>query len=274
LGVSEIADAAHFLDKPGAFLPWLTSLWRDLRRLVADASATKEERELLHLIEYAASRHGDVLLSAADLDELDDRLDDLLGDSEVLRWNTLVMPLALSTLRAERPDPAAFAASAESALGHAQVVTLEASGSLLEAWMETQRAALASIADEVAIEAAVALDAVGPSVLTSPDVPPEVAEAFGGALRAGLCTLAIARAIEQRVNVEPWLAHALVARFIAGVRAHLRLLAALPGAQVPEAVLPLTERLDLKAIAERHRRARALAAKTFESGRRRLEGDA
>jgi hypothetical protein len=48
--VAEVANAALWLDQPGALLPWLTSLWRDLRRSVAEASATKEERELLHLI--------------------------------------------------------------------------------------------------------------------------------------------------------------------------------------------------------------------------------
>ena len=58
------------------------------------------------------------------------------------------------------------------------------------------------------------------------------------------------------------------------VRAHLRLLTALPGTDVPVAVLPAHERLDMDAIAERHRRARAHATTTFETARRRPEGDA
>jgi hypothetical protein len=177
-------------------------------------------------------------------------------------------------LRRAPTDGGAFAASAEPAVGLAQVRALESSGPLFRAWIAAQRDALSNIPDEALSEAAASLDAVGPSVLTSAEVPPELASALGGALRAGLCALAIARAIEQGVTLEPWLARALVERFIVGVHAHLCLLAALPGVAVPDTVLPVTERLDLDAIAERHRRARVHATKTFESARRRLEGDA
>lgn len=273
-GVTEIANAQSFADHPGAFLPWLVSVWRDLRRLVAEATATKQERELLHLVEYAASHHGGLILSASDLDDLDDRLDELLGDPAVWRWNALAMPLALGISRSVPLDPAVFAESTTSALGLAQARELEASAPLLTAWLETQRAALVALPEEVANEAASALDAMGPRLLTSPEVPPEVAAALEGGLRAGLCTLAIARAIEQGGGVEPWLARGLVDRFLAGVRAHLRLLAAFSGADVPVDVLPAHERLDMHAITERHGRARAQAARIFETGRRRLEGDA
>lgn len=93
--------------------------------------------------------------------------------------------------------------------------------------------------------------------------------ALAGAFRAGLVLLALGRAAESAESIEPWLALALVERFVAGVHAHLRLLAAYPGVSVPDDVLPAEDRLDLARIFERHARARAHADRSYEAARAR-----
>lgn len=261
-------------DAPGGFLPWLTSLRRDLRHLVANTTATKEERELLLLLDYAASHHGDVLLAADDVDDLDDRLDDLLRRPDVFHWHVLAARLARPLLRREPVRADRFAETAGPAIGAGQVRALEAAAPLIDAYFRVQRELLARFAAEDADDAWNELEAVGPQILTSPDVPPEVAASLAGGLRAGLSMLGIARAVQQGTVVEPWLARELVERLVSGIRAHLRLLAAMPGAEVPESVLPVTERLDLAAIGERHRRARRYAERTFGAARSRLLRDA
>jgi len=223
---------------------------------------------------YAASAFGEPLLSANGVDDLDDRLDEMLGQDDVFHWNVLASQVAKQTLQ-EPIETSDFAAAAEPALGAEQVRELERAAPLLDAYFQTQRAVLAALSPEEVDEARRQMNAVGPAVLTNPDVAPEVAASLAGGLQAGLCLLAVARAVlvEQR-RIPPWLSHALVERIVAGFRAHLRLLAVAPGADVPESVLPAVERLDLETITERHRRARAHAERTYVAARTRLLRDA
>ena len=72
---------------------------------------------------------------------------------------------------------------------------------------------------------------------------------------------------EQRV--EPWLARALIERFLESAKRHLRMLASIPGIAVDEAIVPHAERLDLAAIEKRHRRARDVAQRTLQAARMR-----
>lgn len=262
-------------DLPGSGLvPWLAALWRDLRRAVESATATKEERELLLLLDYAASKLGDVLLGATDLDDLDDRLDALLDDPDVFHWNALATRLA--SAMATRPAVAAeaFATACEPLVGPTPARELATAAPLLDAWVRAQRTVLATTDADATREAAHAVEALGPAILTSPTVPAEVSSALAGAFRAGLVLLALGRATESARSIEPWLALALVERLVAGVHAHLRLLAAYPGASVPDDVLPAAERLDLARIFERHARARAHADRSYEAARARLARDA
>lgn len=259
---------------PGSGLvPWLAALWRDLRRAVENATATKEERELLLLLDYAASKLGDVLLGATDLDDLDDRLDALLDDPDMFHWNALATRLA-SAMAARPAVPAqVFASACEPLVGPTPARLLADAAPLLDAWMRSQRMVLATDADTTS-QAVHAAEALGPAILTSPTVPAEVSSALAGAFRAGLVLLALGRAAESAKSIEPWLALAFVERFVAGVHAHLRLLAAFPGVSVPDDVLPASERLDLEHIFERHARARAHADRSYEAARARLARDA
>ncbi len=262
-------------DLPGSGLvPWLASLGRDLRRAVKSTTATKEERELLLLLDYAASKLGDQVLGATDLDDLDDRLDALLDDPDVFHWNALVTRLAVASLRRAPIEADVFTHAFEPVVGATPSRVLANAAPLLDAWLRAQRDGLMQIDAATATAATLAVEAMGPALLTSPSVPAEVAASMSGAFRAGLVTLALVRAFDAATALAPWLALALVERLVAGAREHLRLLAAFPGTTVSADVLPLAERLDLARISERHTRARAQAERTYEDARARIARDA
>jgi len=272
---TDVMSTDGLRELPGTGLvPWLAALWRDLRRAVENATATKEERELLLLLDYATSKLGDVLLGATDLDDLDDRLDALLDDPDVFHWNALATGLASAMVARPAVPAEAFASACEPLVGPTPARVLVNAAPLLDAWMRAQHMALSTIDADMTREAAHAVEALGPAILTSPTVPAEVSSALAGALRAGLVLLALERAAQSAKSIEPWLALALVERFVAGVHAHLRLLAAYPGVSVPEDVLPASDRLDLERIFARHARARAHANRSYEAARARLARDA
>lgn len=276
IGVTADALATDALrELPGSGLvPWLASFWRDLRRAVRSATATKEDRELLLLLDYGVSRLGDEVLDASDLDDLDDRLDVLLDDPDVFHWNALVTRLAVATLPQTAIEADAFTRACEPVLGVTPSRVLSNAAPLLDAWLRAQRDVLIQIDASTAEDAAHAVDAMGPALLTSPALPAEVAASMTGAFRAGLVTLALVRAMEVSEPLAPWLGLALVERLVAGAREHLRLLAAFPGTVVSAEVLPLAERIDLARISERHARSRAEASRTFDAARARHARDA
>ena len=79
--------------------------------------------------------------------------------------------------------------------------------------------------------------------------------------RAELVQLALIEAGLAGRALEPWLARALIERFIASVRQHLRFVAALVPDEVPETIVPVSERVDLREMERRHRATREVAAR-------------
>ena len=259
---AEIApiDATHF----AGVVPWLVSLWRKLRAAVEVHQATNEEQQVLHLIEYVTSAIGRPVLAASDADDLDDRLDSLVGSDALLASIQYLLAQHLTLFEtAEPPSTTRVAAAVGDALGAAQARLLTEAQPMLDAWLSAQRQGIARYATEMSTWAERRRDLD----LASPDVPAELAECMFHALRATVCIIAIAHAVIGEQRVEPWLARALTERFLESARQHLRMLASLPGVIVDDAIVPHTERLDLAAIEVRHRRARDVARRTLEAAR-------
>jgi hypothetical protein len=254
------------IDVGGSLLSALTSTWRQLRGAVSKVTATKEDRELLSLMEYAAARHGEGLLSATSVDDLDDRIDCLLASPEVSRLNAFLLRMVVPTMRREVVSFEEFAHAVEGALGEAQSRAIQAVNPVFDAWIGAEHALVAMVPEE-AIADAEAFAASAHDFLTSAEVPVEYASALASRLRAEFCLLAIASAVVRDVKVEPWLGRALVERLVEGARGHLRFLASVPGVDVPETVVPRSERLDFSAIEERHRCARARANESLNRAR-------
>jgi hypothetical protein len=249
-------------------VPWFASLWRALRTAREDRRATAEQRQVLHLIEYVVSSVGDPLLAAKDVDELDDRIDELIGSQEILGSLAILLARHIALFQTSRPMRAADLSTTivRERLGSAAANLLSMSLPVLDAWFAAQQQALAIIASPTETGS----NSFEFSV-TNPEIPAELAQCVFHSLRAGICIVALAYAIVADGEVEAWLADALTARLVESVRQHLRLLASFPEVVVDEALVPRAERFDLVAIEARHRRARAGAQRSLATARARLE---
>lgn len=199
---------------------------------------TRVRDERAEAAELAASHPGDLLLRATSADDLDDRLDALTGSFEA--W----LPTS---------DPPIDASAGRSAEER----------SLIDAWVDARRQ-VARLERDSGVT-------YGPGALpANPDLPVELERLIDQGLRAIGCHLALELARSEDRPVPAWLADALAHRLAAGARQHLRLLASLPGVTVDEAVIPEAERLDLAAIEDRHRRARAESQRSYERAQARI----
>lgn len=91
------------------------------------------------------------------------------------------------------------------------------------------------------------------SVLVDPNQPPEYVDALVGAFQATVCAMTLGAVVRHPDLAAPWLVHAIARRRHEGVLAYLRLLASIPGIDVPTDVIPLERRMNLPAIEKRHR---------------------
>ncbi|MBX3155003.1 MAG: hypothetical protein KF773_03310 [Deltaproteobacteria bacterium] len=247
-------------------LPWLSSLAKQLRTAVLGRTATNEERELLSLIEFAAVRFGGELLRAESLDDLDERLDELVGSPDAIHCTALLARLVPVANISEPVSTEDFADAVRERLGDAQVRLLVQSKRVIDAWLDAQLQVVALIAHEPPIES----ERIFAFSLASADIPTDAAEIIFNGLRASFCVLAIAQAMSTEQKVEPWLARALVECLVVSATTHLRMLASIPGVTVDEAIVPPSAKLDLNAIERRHERVRAAARRGLPDARRRL----
>jgi hypothetical protein len=246
--------------------PWLASLWRNLRAAVAQRAATKEEAQVLHLIEFVSARFGDPVVQASSIDDLDDQLDALVGSPDALHCTALLVQHIHLFEKSEPLSAAGFAKAVGENLGEAQGRVLSDEQQILDAWLDAQRQATRLVASHLPEES----ERVFELSLANPQIPAELAELIFHSLRAGFCSLAIVRLIASGSPVEPWLARALTIRLVASAKQHLRLLASLPGVTVEESIVPKPDRLDLEVLVERHHRARLASQRSLEQARTRL----
>jgi hypothetical protein len=242
----------------------LAPLWQPLRALAERPTATAEEEQALHLIEYLTSRFGAPLLAAGTLDELDDELDELVDSHDVLHCTALLTRYAALFERSETVSAARFADVVGESLGDEEGRAISDARQIMDAWLDAQRQAAALYAGRIED------DSGQLHSLASAEIPAELAQSVFHSRRAVLCCIAIARAIYVAEPVEPWLAHGLIERLVTSAKEHLRLLASLPGVTVDEAIVPPGSRLDLAAMEARHRRAQATSQRALELARTRL----
>jgi hypothetical protein len=250
----------------GGLVPWLASLWRRLRTPVAGHVNTNEEEQVLHLIEFVAARFGDPLLHAASIDDLDDRLDTLVGSSEALHCTALLARHAPLFQESAPISAKLFSDAAGESLGAGQSLLITQSQKVLDAWLDAQRQAVSQIASHEPVD----VERVFTFSLASPEIPAEIADLVFHSLRAGFCSMAIVHANIIGTQIEPWLARALIERLVTSAREHLRLLASIPGVVVDEAMVPRSRRLDLAALDTRHRLARETSRRSHDHARTRF----
>lgn len=270
--VSAISETLPAADLP--FRGGLRRLLGAVRNWLSAASLDSSEEEGLRLLQFAASRFGDKLLRAGSRDDLDDRLDELLDDPSFHHVAAL-MGGGIDWERVEVIEDAAWPDAFQRAVGAGQLPLLDEADRLMAAWAREIRRLASELAAGSGMPAAEEVARRSPVLLTSPDVPPELAMATAGGLRASATMLAFVWAAAHGHPIEPWLSRALAERLVAGLRANLRLLASMPGSEVDESIVALDQRWDLEAIARRHALARQHAEKSLAEARgRAASGDA
>lgn len=225
----------------------------------------------LHLVRFAVEKLGRPLLKASDADDLAARIESALEDPD--------RPL-IEGLLAGATTPELLEQVASARGDYKQVV--EAMGTVNEGRMREgmrylktllQVARLLSEAHGVMLSEATRSLAAKPPLffLESEDVHPQIAKCLLACLEGSICWLAIAAVINDGdLLPEPWLAEAIVERWVRANKLYLRLLASVPETKVPEDVIPLADRFDLGALeAEQSQANRAwqeLASRAQESG--------
>jgi hypothetical protein len=245
-------------------LGWISGVIEHVRSISGQRLDTRE-RELVRLIEFGAARLGRPLLAAATLDELDERLDELVESADLARLLALSLVPAAALAHQRAGSVADLAEALDDVIGAGQRRELEHHATMVDAWQHARMVVLSRVSDDDEDMAAVS-DGVASFSISDPDLPVEIMEAAVVLRRAELIQLALIEAGLEGRALEPWLARALVERFIASVRKHLRFVAALVPDEIPESIVPRSERVDLQEMERRHRAAREVAARLMVAG--------
>ena len=207
------------------------SLFESLLRYLGlgRAASKASDASLDRLMRFAIGEVGGVLLAAQSVDDLEDRLDEIIFGNKLYHINAL-------TIDAVRGRAIDTSADASAAIGRVFVGVLEpialasfqSNAKMFEVWLRAQMRLLQAL-DAPAQPPEMA----GPWLLTDHRVPVEIAQVMADTLRASACLLALALAADDGRVIRPDIARALVSRLVAGAQSHLRLLAAIPQAEVP-----------------------------------------
>jgi hypothetical protein len=262
-------SAVQEVERTGTELGSLAlSVFSHMRQL--DFGNDADAVALRGLVDYATNKVARPVLASGSRREFNKLLDDLALGREVGSLNVLFarcidfstapkikLGTTLSEVAAKSLEPSALASLVE---GQA----------LLNAWLRGAQNVLASLqTDEISGVASNAAQLPPSSwLLTSLEVPPELAIAVLGGLHANVCLLGLSLAIDESQRLSDWLGEALVGRLLRGARDHIRLVASHDEAHVPLSVVPKKERIDLKLVHTRNQKAMAL----FKGDQRRLAG--
>lgn len=223
-------------------------------RQITSSRLSDRETELLDSIRLIAAEVGPDVLAAADVSELDATLDSLVrlqSLSSALRdlAKRVADTLTLSTLEA------ASSVSPElvHVLGVGPAKKLEQVFPLVNVMLSALFQVLAANPSVLSGEQ------FAPSeLLYDTDLPLRIRQCLLAAMRATVVNLAIGAALEKAQPLPPWKALALVDRLVEGEYERVRFLALLPWVQVPEAVLPAKDRLDITALDGANREGKLL----------------
>lgn len=207
-----------------------------------------------NLLMDAEHRIGGALLAASDADDLDDRLDAVLRDGAIFHLNALASrdfdPAQLRAVSTRDVEVKIGKFLWSLSIGDRIAV---APG--LAVWVTALITALDGF---VGLHGIAALcrqaDQLTPDLLSSPELPPELAQALADQLRLVALLLALGQARRQKLKLYGWQGPALAARIRTATLSHLSVLASVPGVVIPTELLPVGQRLDLDAVIRRHAR--------------------
>lgn len=232
--------------------PWIELILRKIRH----ALVTDEEKRMLELAEFGAATFGAPLLDAVDLDDLDDRIDDILENSDFSEFNVRVSasaPAANDDIRPIVPITAKDIVDLGIVASEVFAQALNLSSRVLQ--FRRQLVNKIELPDPSRTTDIVRGSSIV-SLCIDKSVPPELGLIFFAWFRSDLCSLAFCEMVMSKRRVEPWLAMGIARRWLEGVQKYLRLIASFPGVDVPVELVPQNERINLVRLFAEHRAAR------------------
>lgn len=221
------------------------------------------------LVQFAIFQIGSKILSATTAEELEDRLDDVLAEDALYDVETLAAGLARPTRGDIASGGSEFLKAIGAPLGRSAKKLWRSEAKFIGGWFQAQLQLLVTNGSNLPptghrpreTEREAEESRPSPAMLYDATIPLEFIEIAAAALRASACLLGLIYANEVGTRVPDAIGAAMVHRIGAGARLQLKLLAALPGAEVPRSLVP--QPLDIQGIVVRHERYRALVALQF-----------
>ncbi len=240
--------------------PWIGLILRKVRH----ALLSDEEKKLLEVVEFGATTFGAPLLDAADLDDLDARMDSILESREFAQFYAQLLSEApilsdppLQSAPISPREVTQLGIGAPDAFAKALEITLRALRvrQQMQGRIKPQQIARVSKTMQEMSILAFCLD---------PSLPPEIGLVLLGWFRTELCGLAFGEMIRAKGRIEPWLAMGIAQRWLEGAENYLRFLASIPGVDVSVDWVPLEQRIDLQRIEAEHRAERERIKELFD----------
>ena len=199
-----------------------------------------------HFIAESAARVGDPILASADLDDFACRLEEVMEGPDFRDWLRMLRGLVtkkdIHALATECSEPS------RDLVEKFGCEWLLADGFRLVHAIAIAALSLESLEDFLTSKDEIASNEDPLAFLADPEVPVPIARVLLTSFQGTACFPAILRA--TTVGRPPaWLARAIAETWVRGLRADLRLLASIPGAEVSEELVPREERIDLQRAA-------------------------
>lgn len=204
-------------------------------------------------ISDAIERFGSRVLDATDLEDLEERINKVIDDPDYENVNPFIAVVFINDVL--------MRTELDSIVGIEQLVVVDESRDLV---------------DELTGHLTIYIDSVNgerivPSILVNDKVPVPIRQVFLAMYQSSVASLGLAETVHHKRVLDTWISRTLCERIRDGLKQFVTLVASLPGATVPESVVPSAERMDIASIYEQHRISRAKADEDF--ARHRANGD-
>lgn len=229
----------------------LASIVEQVRMLIRTKPSAENEQACL--AQFAMLAVGKRLLATRSAVDFEERLDAVVTGQQFHQINQLGLKYLTQMQPRDMLDAGEqLAAAFGNVLPEVSARILHEQAEMLESWMMVPLRLLQAHPGMVT-----QLQQTPPDgrMFTDPALPPAIALVLFDASAASACFLALALAAERGKKVKGPLAGLLVNTMIHGARTHLQFMAGIPGAAVPEHIVPVP--MDIPAIVDEFQRANA-----------------
>jgi len=247
------ADAALRLLRD-ASAPRSPSNWlMRIPRWLKAASLSPVEQELLAAARHAALVVGAPVLSAGSVDELNERLDEQVQSAALISFiqrttELTTLDVIIEFSRQQQPTPAAMI----DALGDGPASIIAKASKLEAAALSALVQMLPYLGPDAVANGTREFVQEYSRALYSSEIPSTIQRGILSGMRSSVAGIAIGHALFSARRLDPWMAQHLAQSYRDGLFQYVRVLAAFPFVNIPEEVLSLDERLDLRALEVSH----------------------